>query len=242
MRAILFDFGGTLDWPQHWLDRFLSHYRSAGVDLSRAALDAAYDRATQAAYRAAPAINCYTLRELVEYLVGLQLAMLRRDGPGQVRSVLDEAAASGRLGGIADQIVGAFVAESMRGLEQSRRVLFRLARRYKIGVVSNFYGNLDRVLGEAKIAESVATIADSSQLGIFKPDPGIFEAALNDLDIPAADVVMVGDSLDKDCAPARRLGMRTVWLRYAGSSRAEQPALQADYRIDRLAQVEELRW
>lgn len=242
MRAILFDFGGTLDCPGHWLDRFLSHYRSAGVDLSRVALDAAYDSATRAAYRAAQAIDRFTLRELVAYLVDLQLAMLRREGPGQVRDVLDEAAASGRLGGIADHIIDGFVDESRRGLEQSRQVLLRLSRRFKIGVVSNFYGNLERVLVEAKIAESVAASTDSSQLGIFKPDPGIFEAALSELEIPAAEAVMVGDSIDKDCAPAQRLGMRTVWLRHAGSKAAEQSSMRPDYTIDRLAEVEELRW
>jgi hypothetical protein len=37
--ALLFDFGGTLDGPAHWLDRFLASYRNAGIDISRADLD-----------------------------------------------------------------------------------------------------------------------------------------------------------------------------------------------------------
>jgi hypothetical protein len=41
-RAILFDFGGTLDGPSHWHDRFLARYRASGLGLSRDELDSAY--------------------------------------------------------------------------------------------------------------------------------------------------------------------------------------------------------
>lgn len=242
MRAILFDFGGTLDSPRHWLDRFLSHYRSAGVDISRIELDVAYGAATRAAYRAAPAIREFGIGELVRYLVDLQLAMLRSGGPPRVMRFLEDAAAGDELDRIAEQIAEGFVAESRCGLEQSSEVLSRLAPRFKIGVVSNFYGNLDRVLAETKIAEFVAVVVDSSRLGYFKPDTRIFEAALNGLDIAAVDTVMVGDSLDKDCAPARRLGMRTVWLRHGDISAQEQPTMLADYTIHQLEEVERLKW
>ena len=50
-----------------------------------------------------------------------------------------------------------------------------------MGIVSNFYGNLDRILEEAKLDRLFAAVADSSRIGIFKPDAGIFEAALKKL-------------------------------------------------------------
>src|ERR1700760_3016859 len=95
MRAILFDFGGTLDYPRHWLDRLLTHYLAAGVILTRDELDRAFDAATQTAYRAAPALREYGLAELVFYLVGLQLENLRRNGTEQVKAVVEEAAIGG---------------------------------------------------------------------------------------------------------------------------------------------------
>jgi putative hydrolase of the HAD superfamily len=242
MRAILFDFGGTLDSPRHWLDRFVSHYRSAGVDISRIELEVAYGAATRTAYGAGMEIRTFGLGKLVRYLVDLQLATLRSARPSPVRRFLEAAAAGDELDRIAERIAGRFVAESRCGLEQSCEVLSRLAPRFKIGVVSNFYGNLDRVLAEAKIADLVAVVVDSSRLGYFKPDSRIFEAALDNLEIAAVDTVMVGDSLDKDCAPARRLGMRTVWLQHGATSAQEQPSTLADYTIHQLEEVETLRW
>ena len=46
--ALFFDFGGTLDGPLHWLDRFLVQYRAAGANLSREQLDRAFEHATKA--------------------------------------------------------------------------------------------------------------------------------------------------------------------------------------------------
>ncbi len=63
-------------------------------------------------------------------------------------------------------------------------------------------------------------VADSSQLGIFKPEPGIFDHALKRLGSIPSETAMVGDSLAKDCAPAHRLGITTIWLRHAPLSDA----------------------
>jgi putative hydrolase of the HAD superfamily len=241
MRAILFDFGGTIDFPRHWLDRFLTHYREAAVILTRDELDQAFDTATQTAYRAASSIRGYGLSEVVRYLVGLQLEDLSRNGTGRVKAAVNEAA-GGSLDELADRISRGFVRESMGGMAESREVLAALKQRFRIGIVSNFYGNLDRVLAEAGLSEMVDTIADSSRLGIFKPDPGIYRAALAALDVQPGEAAMVGDSLDKDCAPAKRLGLTTVWLRHADVAHSKDVAGVADFTIEGLAELKTLKW
>lgn len=50
----------------------------------------------------------------------------------------------------------------------------------------------------------------SGDVGYRKPDPRIFQLALQMAGCEAADAVMVGDRPDSDIAPARRLGMATV--------------------------------
>jgi FMN phosphatase YigB (HAD superfamily) len=243
MRAILFDFGGTLDYPRHWLDRFLTHYRAAGIDLTRSELDRAYDAATQTAYRAGPAIRNHGLAELIDYLVRLQLEDLRSNGPPRLSAALNAAASGAGIDAIARRITEPFMDESIRGLARSREVLSALAPRFKIGVVSNFYGNLDRVIAEAGMGKVVGAIADSGRLGIHKPDAGIFTAALGQLGVSADDAAMVGDSLDKDCAPARRIGMKTVWLRHRDADEnREQPGHLADFTIGALTELEHLEW
>jgi putative hydrolase of the HAD superfamily len=88
-----------------------------------------------------------------------------------------------------------------------------------------------------------AAIADSSRVGVFKPDPGIFEFALKKMQTEAAETAIVGDSLGKDCAPARKLGLRTVWLR-TDSNRPvpEDAAGLADITIGSLDEVARIEW
>jgi HAD superfamily hydrolase (TIGR01549 family) len=245
IRAILFDFGGTLDHPHHWLDRFVRHYRAAGMQLSREELDDAYSHATRTAYQAGEEFHRQRLRELVTALVTHQFDHLHRQGPRPIRDYL------GRLGDerhrLVERIASGFAEESAAGLQRSRVLLKELSHDFELGVVSNFYGNLQVVLIEAGIRELIQVAIDSKHMRIFKPDERIFEAALKVLDLPHNQVAMVGDSLSKDCAPARKLGMRAVWLRSGGEASGKHPpaneaASIADHTIDSLDELKSLKW
>jgi FMN phosphatase YigB (HAD superfamily) len=214
MRTILFDFGGTLDYPRHWLDRFVTHYRAAGIEITRAQLDPAFDHATRMGYRSTRLLSSYGLTELVDFLVHQQLGYLNRDGAPEIRETLGAASAGMRLPEIAGFITQSFVSESRLGLAASRKLLMIVYDRFRMGIVSNFYGNLENILAEYDLASFFAAVADSSQLGVFKPEPGIFDHAIKALGAVPAETSMVGDSLNKDCAPARDLGLTTIWLRH----------------------------
>jgi FMN phosphatase YigB (HAD superfamily) len=201
--TILLDFGGTLDVPGgHWLDRFLRHYQAAGWRLSRDELDRAFAHATALGYRTGRTAWQWDLERLVDHLVTWQIAYLR--------AFLPERCPPGEI--LATAIAAPFCAESRSGLARSRAILEPLAAEYRIGVVSNFYGNLEAVLQDAGLLPMVSAVVDSSQVGVFKPDPEIYRIALRRLGASADRTLMVGDSLDKDCAPARLLGMATAWL------------------------------
>jgi putative hydrolase of the HAD superfamily len=109
-----------------------------------------------------------------------------------------------------------------------------------MGVVSNFYGNLDRILAEAKLDRFFTAVADSSRVGIFKPEPGIFEAALKKLQCAPESVAMIGDSLSKDCAPARKLGMHAVW--FCSEPRPNEDSDAADVTIRSIDEVARIQW
>lgn len=53
----------------------------------------------------------------------------------------------------------------------------------------------------------------AATLGAAKPDPRLLLAAAEACGVEPAECLMVGDRLDSDLAPARRLGMTTIWLR-----------------------------
>ena len=199
VRAVLFDYGGTLDGAgSHWLTRFVALYRSAGIDLPFSRIREAFYRADEAAY-AAEHIATASLRELMEFHVDVQLRAL----------------------GITDRplgrhLVDVFVTRSQIAHAVSRSVLAGLAERFRLGVVSNFYGNVERVLTDADIAPLLSVIVDSAAVGLRKPDARIFTHAVTALEALPAETLHVGDSYERDVRAARAAGLRAAWL--AGDS------------------------
>ena len=93
-----------------------------------------------------------------------------------------------------------------------RIVLADLAGRYRLGVVSNFYGNLATVCNDLGLRPHLNVMVDSTDLGWTKPDPRLFRHALDALGVDPARAVFVGDSLSRDMAGARAVGMAHIWL------------------------------
>jgi putative hydrolase of the HAD superfamily len=242
--AILFDFGGTLDGLSHWLDRFLKHYGAAGVKIRRDELDPAFAYATRAGYMAGPAIQRFKLKDLVRFLAGNQLDYLRSAGPASIRAQLEAARSRGRFA-LAETIADSFLKETAEGLGHSRATLRRLRPLYKMGVVSNWYGNLKLIVAEAGFDRFLDAVIDSTRVGVYKPDPAVFMAALSELRVTAEQTAMVGDSILKDCVPAHRIGMRTLLLRADGrpAERADSAIEFApDYVIKSLDELVDFRW
>jgi len=219
VRGMLFDYGGTLDGPaSHWLDRFAALYREAGVDVPFVRLKDAFYRADAAAY-ADPRAPGMSLRQLMDFHVGVQLDGLQ---------ITD--------GGLRDRLAGAFVARSEAALAESRAILAGLARRYRLGVVSNFYGNVARILSDAGFAPLLAVVADSTHVGAMKPDRRIFEHALQALGTAPADTLHVGDSYERDVCAAGAVGLRTAWL--VAPDRRPAGGTQADLLIASLGELD----
>lgn len=82
----------------------------------------------------------------------------------------------------------------------------------RLAVVSNFDPRLPRLLAEAGLASSFATVVYSAAVGVEKPHPGIFARLLADLDLPAGRVMHVGDSRRDDVEGALGVGMAALWL------------------------------
>jgi putative hydrolase of the HAD superfamily len=250
--AILFDFGGTLDCPSHWLDRFLVHYHEAEFDITRVELDPAFDFATKAGYAAGKAMERFKLGDLVRFLVGNQFEYLRAEGPERFREALSKMDSRERFRNV-ERVRESFLKETVAGLAHSKDILARLKPHFRLGVISNWYGNLDAIIAEAGMTPLFDAIIDSMRVRAFKPDPAIFRAALKALRTAANETAMVGDSMNKDLAPAHRLGMRTVFLRALGHEHepAASPAQSSngtpadftpDYSIDSLEEILTLPW
>jgi putative hydrolase of the HAD superfamily len=80
----------------------------------------------------------------------------------------------------------------------------------RLAVVSNWDVSLHDVLERTGLRALLDAVVISAELGVAKPQPAIFHAALRRLGAQAADALHVGDSLELDVAGARAAGLRAV--------------------------------
>jgi len=191
---VLFDFGGTLDAPGlPWKDRIFRLYRAEGIAVTPERFDPLFYRADDAMVGTIP--PTFSFGDTVRRLVTTVSAALGVDDPK-----------------LTDRVATRFLDDGMASLQACRPLLSRLARRYRLGIVSNFYGNLSTVCKDAGLDAFFTVIVDSTRVGATKPDPRIFRHALGALRLPPGDATFVGDSLPRDMAGARGVSMPHVWL------------------------------
>lgn len=82
--------------------------------------------------------------------------------------------------------------------------------------VSNWDYALPMVLDEVGLSVALDSVVTSAGVGARKPDPAIFEAALEVAGCTAAEALHVGDSPDEDVAGARAAGIRALLIDRCG--------------------------
>jgi putative hydrolase of the HAD superfamily len=88
---------------------------------------------------------------------------------------------------------------------------------YTLAVISNGdSGQQRRKLEKTGIAPYFSSVVISGDLGIAKPDPGIFERSLQELGVLAEEAVYIGDRLEGDALGAKGVGMQAIWLAREG--------------------------
>lgn len=93
------------------------------------------------------------------------------------------------------------------------KVLETLSKRYKIGVIANQSLGTANRLEEKGILKYIDLVIASAEEGVSKPDRKIFNIALARANCEAENAVMIGDRIDNDIVPAKRLGMKTIWIK-----------------------------
>jgi putative hydrolase of the HAD superfamily len=217
IETLLFDFGGTLDADGvAWKERFHTLYRAEGLDIAADAFAPIFFAADD------PLVGSLSstagLSETVTALATNLEAELTRRGAGTE----DAGTANEQNRGL--RVASRFLFEASAAFTRNRPILEALKARYRLGIVSNFYGNLEAVCRSADIAPLFGVMVDSQCVGAEKPDPAIFHVALETLHATPETTVFVGDSLRRDREGARRIGMRFIWIAPQNVQAAETPA------------------
>jgi putative hydrolase of the HAD superfamily len=200
--TVLLDALGTLielerPWP-HLVDELAARGVVVGEDDARAAM-----LAEMAYYRAHhdEAVDWAALKDLRRRCAAVVQEQLQTSLP---------------LDGVLDALLGAI---RFRAYPEVPDVLARLrAGGARLAVVSNWDVSLHDVLERTGLRPLVDAVVISAELGVAKPDPAIFRAALDRLGAAPDGAVHVGDSLEHDVAGARAAGLEAVLVARNGAA------------------------
>jgi HAD superfamily hydrolase (TIGR01549 family) len=123
-----------------------------------------------------------------------------------------------------------------------RPALELLRSRYRLGIVANQPSEVRSAMHRDGLETFFEIWAVSDDLGVRKPDPRLFEMALEVACSEPDQAVMVGDRLDYDVRPAKAAGMRAVWM-LRGEAPDEPTAEQlaeADGAVPSMAELPQL--
>lgn len=199
--AVLLDVGGVLVLPDH--ERIAGAIARAGVRVDTTLLDRAHyagvaalteftegDREIWVAYNRAYARACSVPEDVIDDVV---------------EHLLNEFA----TGEVWDRTIP--------GTREAMHALVDLG--VPMAIVSNADGNCEQRLRDAGICQlgpgagvEVATILDSTVVGVAKPDPRIFDLALEALRVAPERVIHVGDTPGADVVGAHAAGVHPVLM------------------------------
>jgi HAD superfamily hydrolase (TIGR01509 family) len=230
-RAVFFDFADTLFSSRDLRDAQLAQLRAVadavGVRAPDAELRAAYRQGMGVAYRAVATRAVYLHRELfaLAYAATAEALGGRLDG-ATCNELVDRQYAST----IAAARLRPDCLDTLRALR---------ARRIRVQIVSNIDDEqLDGLIERLGLAAVVDTWTSSESARSCKPDPRIYQVALEAAGCDAAEVLFVGDTVEHDILGPRAQGMATALL--VADGRSGVPDGGADYVIEHLSEVVEV--
>ena len=210
-QALIFDYGGTLDTDgRHWAHVLWEGYCQAEIPVTNAQFRDAYVFGERALAKAPVVQPEDTFRDVLEKKVAQQFAYLNTE---HIWTETPDISAQKR-----QTVVDYCHDYALRHITVAREVLAALRPKYRMVLVSNFYGNIEAILRHYGLAEYFDAVIESAVVGVRKPDPQIYRLGVEATGCEAKDVTVIGDSYSKDIVPATQVGCRTIWVRGEGWS------------------------
>ena len=229
MKAILFDFGGTLDTNGiHWSEKFRIIYNEANLKIKLDDFNEAYVNAEPQMYKEVKRNDDFFTT--IQKQAFLQLNYLEKN---KNYSFPGTAAESSKK--IAENCYN----DVLTVVNKVKKILPVLKKDFKLGVVSNFYGNLESALKGLSILEYFDVLVDSTLAKITKPDPAIFRLAIEKLNIHPNEAIIVGDSYERDIKPAKSLSCKTIWLDVSSWTKPKETT-NADFIVKDIMEIKEI--
>jgi putative hydrolase of the HAD superfamily len=236
LEAVLFDWGDTLMEFVYDAELVAAGHRAGLAAIGRGGL---------------PRVEEVTRRFREEYepLFWIPGTVEEIEYPGLVRRLLADFEVS-----VDDDELGRFLEAEHAAWDPARRLAAHAhalletlrGRGLALGLVSNAFDPgwlLQRDLVQMGLADRLDVSVFSSEVGVRKPHPAIFQRALGALGVQPEHTLFVGDRLYEDVRGAGEIGMTTVqalWFRADEHPDGREPDHQAFTQMDVLNIVDRL--
>ncbi|MDR1356222.1 MAG: HAD family hydrolase [Tannerellaceae bacterium] len=208
IKGIILDYGGTIDSNGvHWSEVIRSAYKALNINVDKATFREAYKHGERTLASNRIVLPSHNFWHVLRLKAEAQLQWLLQNNvlPTSYDITLHAA-----------HIADWCYAGAQNSINAARPILKKLSERYPLILVTNFYGNIRAVLEDFYLSNFFTAIIESAVVGIRKPDPAIFSLGVEITDFKPEEIAVVGDSYDKDIAPATACGCQTIWLRKTG--------------------------
>jgi putative hydrolase of the HAD superfamily len=197
IKWILFDFGGCLDSDgEHSRELFLKHFQN---NIESNKLDVLQFQ------------NAYTK---TDFLIN-KLSLVRESNLAEMNLTFCQMIGNELNILHSNTIVkisNSITTEQSYFLKRNQNIIKLLSNNYKLGIISNFSGNLEKILDEFSLLKYFDFVLDSFHVGCLKPNPLIFKLAISKCKTEISNIIYLGDNLERDIIPAHLIGLKTIHL------------------------------
>ena len=170
--GVIFDYGGTIDSRgDHWSEVIWEAYQKASVKVEKQEFRNAYVYAERELAKVRHILPHHNFYDLLLIKMQIELSYLVENGQFALSEV----------GQKAEEIAGYCYNAAKSCVEEARPILEQLSAKYPMVLVSNFYGNVEAVLGDFDINKYFIEMVESAVVGVRKPDPEIFRLGVKAL-------------------------------------------------------------
>jgi putative hydrolase of the HAD superfamily len=215
-KAIILDYGGTIDTNGvHWSAVLRMAYNTLNIPVSDLMFRNAYIHGERT----------LATRRIIEPHHNFW-HVLRFKAAEQIKFLIAQEVLQPRHIALAPNIADWCYAYAQIAVNAAIPALKQLSDIRALVLVTNFYGNIRAVLEDFHLATFFPHIVESATAGVRKPDPSIFRMGALAAGCDPWETIVVGDSYEKDIAPAASIGCQTIWLRKVGwtENEVKQPA------------------
>jgi HAD superfamily hydrolase (TIGR01509 family) len=204
IKGVLIDYGGTIDTNGlHWGSVLWDAYQKHRVGVTKEAFSKAYSFGERSLALNPIIKPSHSFYDTLVLKIEQQFVFLKENGSDLPHHLIEAIAKE----------CNEF---AMRTVKEAKTVLEELARHYPLILVSNFYGNINRVLEVFEIESLFQQIIESAVVKVRKPDPEIYRLGVEALNLKPEECVVIGDSFTKDIVPAKTIGCKAIWINVAG--------------------------